>query len=93
MPNTPATARPSGYTSGMKTAISIPDDVFAEAERLARRLKTSRSELYSRALREYVARHGSEQVTEALDKLCEALPAEKVFATAAARRTLRRSPW
>ena len=77
----------------MKTAISIPDDVFAEAERLARRLKTSRSELYSRALREYVARHGSERVTEALDKLCEALPSEKAFAGAAARRTLRRSPW
>jgi metal-responsive CopG/Arc/MetJ family transcriptional regulator len=36
----------------MKTAISIPDDVFAAAERLARRLKKSRSELYSRALRE-----------------------------------------
>jgi len=77
----------------MKTAISIPDVVFAEAERLARRLKTSRSELYSRALREYVARHGSEQVTEALDKLCGELPSEKVFAAAAARRTLRRSPW
>jgi metal-responsive CopG/Arc/MetJ family transcriptional regulator len=36
----------------MKTVIFIPDEVFAEAEKLARRLKTSRSELYSRALRE-----------------------------------------
>jgi predicted transcriptional regulator len=82
-----------GYTLGMKTAISIPDEVFAEAERLARRLKKSRSELYSHALREYVARHGPEYITETLDRICAASPPDKDFATAAARRTLRRSPW
>jgi len=77
----------------MKTAISIPDDVFAEADRLARRLKKSRSELYSHALREYVARHGPDHVTETLDRLCsESLP-EKDVARTAARRTLRRSAW
>jgi predicted transcriptional regulator len=53
----------------MKTAISIPDEVFAEAEELAKALKVSRSRLYSRAVREYVARHGTEQVTAALDAL------------------------
>jgi antitoxin MazE6 len=77
----------------MKTAISIPDDVFAEADRLARRLKKSRSELYSHALREYVARHGAEHVTETLDRIYSESPRESAFATAAARRTLRRSPW
>jgi metal-responsive CopG/Arc/MetJ family transcriptional regulator len=41
----------------MKTAISIPDEVFEEAERLAIELQTSRSQLYSRALQEFVARH------------------------------------
>ena len=41
----------------MKTAISIPDDVFEEAERLARRMGKSRSRLYQHALAEYVARH------------------------------------
>jgi predicted transcriptional regulator len=77
----------------MKTAISIPDEVFAEAEKLARRLKKSRSELYSRALREYIARHGPDYVTETLDRLCGESPPETDFARAAARRTLRRSPW
>jgi Arc/MetJ family transcription regulator len=77
----------------MKTAISIPDAVFAEAERLARRLKKSRSELYSHALREYVARHGPEYVTETLDRICGEVPPETDFATAAATRTLRRSRW
>ena len=81
------------YASGMKRAISIPDDVFAEAERLARRLKKSRSELYSRALREYVARHGAEHVTETLDRLFAETPSEKTFAIAAGRRRLRRWPW
>jgi hypothetical protein len=77
----------------MKTAISIPDDVFAEAEKLARRLKKSRSELYSHALREYLARHGPEYVTETLDRICGESPGENAFATAVARRTLRRSQW
>jgi metal-responsive CopG/Arc/MetJ family transcriptional regulator len=78
----------------MKTAISIPDDVFAEAERLARALKKSRSQLYSHASREYVARHSADQVTEALDQVCRDMPStERDFAKAAAGRTLRRSPW
>jgi len=40
----------------MKTAISLPDDVFEEAERLASRLKVSRSELYAQALQDFVRR-------------------------------------
>lgn len=43
------------HTMGMKTAVSIPDDVFAKADRLAKQLQTSRSDLYSRALAEYIA--------------------------------------
>jgi predicted transcriptional regulator len=87
-------APPGGYTNGMKTAISIPDDVFADAERLARTLKKSRSELYSRAVREYVARHSVDQVTATLDSICqEGEPQVDAFAKAAARRTLEHSEW
>jgi hypothetical protein len=35
-----------GYTPGMKTAVSLPDVLFEEAEMFARRLKKSRSQLY-----------------------------------------------
>jgi len=78
----------------MKTAISIPDDLFADAEKLARRMKTSRSQLYSRAVREYVVRHDADQVTEALDAICqEESPRYVAFATGAARRMLRNSEW
>ncbi len=77
----------------MKTAISIPDDVFDDADRLAKRLNKSRSEIYSRAVREYVARHSPDDVTEALDRVCEEAPVDTGFVTGAARRTLERSEW
>ena len=51
----------------MKTAISVPDDLFAQVDRLARRSHRSRSEVYSAALREYVARHSPDEVTAGLD--------------------------
>jgi len=78
----------------MKTAVSIPDEVFHGAERLAKRSKKSRSQLFSDALREYVARHAADEVTEAMDRVCLAVgqPADR-FAAAAARRILGRSEW
>jgi mRNA interferase MazF len=52
----------------MKTAVSIPDDVFERAERLARRAGRSRSEVFSAALAEYLARHAPDEVTDAMDR-------------------------
>ena len=83
----------------MKTAISIPDDLFADAERLARTLNKSRSRLYGDAVREYLARHSAERVTETLDALCVELAPDaglvpgSEFTQGAARRTLERSDW
>ncbi|MDD5558867.1 hypothetical protein [Candidatus Methylomirabilis sp.] len=83
-----------GYTIGMKTAVSIPDGVFEKAERFARRMKKSRSELYSRALSEYLARHAPDHVTEAMDQVCAELGAEPdAFVSTASRRVLERSEW
>jgi metal-responsive CopG/Arc/MetJ family transcriptional regulator len=78
----------------MKTAISIPDDVFEGAERLARRTKKSRSQLFSDAVKEYVARHAPEHVTEAMNRVCAELgqPTDG-FVSSAARRVLERSEW
>jgi predicted transcriptional regulator len=78
----------------MKTAISIPDELFDDAERLARALKKSRSRLYGDAVREYVARHSADEVTEALDVICaETTSSDSDFAVTAARNTLERSDW
>lgn len=53
----------------MKTAISIPTDVFEAAEELAEKLGMSRSELYSRAIAEYVAQHHDENITKKLNEV------------------------
>lgn len=85
---------PCGYTRGMKTAVSIPDDVFEKVERLVRRAGKSRSEVYSEALREYIARHAPDEVTEAMDRVCaEVGEPTDVFVGAAARRVLERTDW
>lgn len=79
----------------MKTAISIPDDVFQDAERLAAELHQARSQLYSRAVREYVARHSTDAVTALLDAVYNDGDdeAELGFLQVAAARTLENSEW
>jgi hypothetical protein len=78
----------------MKTAVSVPDPVYRKAERLARRLKKSRSRLYSEALAEYVARHSCDEVTEAMDRVCEKMgPGVDPFVQEAARRILKKTEW
>jgi metal-responsive CopG/Arc/MetJ family transcriptional regulator len=78
----------------MKIAVSVPDHIFDEAEQLARRMKRSRSEVYSRALAEYVARHAPDRVTEAMDRaLAEIGDPTEQFVRAASRRVLKRSDW
>jgi metal-responsive CopG/Arc/MetJ family transcriptional regulator len=84
----------SGYTRSMKTAISIPDDVFEEAERLAAELQTSRSQLYSRALKEFVARHTPERLTEAMNRVVDEVGSEvDEFSRRAAYRVLEQVEW
>ena len=78
----------------MKTAVSIPDQIFEQAERLARRTRKSRSHVFSSALREYVARHSPDDVTEAMDRVCEQVSeAGDPFVARAARRVLEHSEW
>ncbi|MBV8063066.1 MAG: hypothetical protein JOY51_05690 [Nevskia sp.] len=78
----------------MKTAISVPDDVFQAAERLVRRSRTSRSELYSRALNEYIARHSPDQVTEAMNAtLADIGEQDDPFRATVAAQVLSRVEW
>jgi metal-responsive CopG/Arc/MetJ family transcriptional regulator len=79
----------------MKTAVSLPDDVFQGAERHARRTRKSRSQLYADALTEYLARHAPDDVTEAMDAVVERVgPATSdPFTRKAARRILQNVEW
>jgi metal-responsive CopG/Arc/MetJ family transcriptional regulator len=53
----------------MKTAISIPDDVFQSAEQLAKKSKMSRSTLYTKAGADYVQKHRQRGITEVLNEV------------------------
>lgn len=78
----------------MKTAVAVPDEVFVEAERLAKRMKCSRSEIVSRARAEYIARHAPDQVTEAMNRtLAELDEPTDPFTLTAASRLLSRTEW
>jgi hypothetical protein len=80
--------------TSMKTSVSIPDEVFQQAERFARRTGVSRSQLVSDALREYVARHAPEKVTEAMNRVVASLDQpDDAFIVAASRRTLQPFEW
>lgn len=87
--------RSSGYTIGMKTAISIPDEIYRRAERLAKKTKRSRSRLFSDALNEYLARHGDDDVTETMNRVVETVGegTSDPFVSAATNRILKRSNW
>lgn len=64
-----------GYTNPVKTAISIPDDVFEQAELLAKEMGFSRSELYSKAVAAYLASWRNEDITKALNEVYDQEPA------------------
>jgi metal-responsive CopG/Arc/MetJ family transcriptional regulator len=59
----------------MKTAISIPDGLFRAAEEAARRMDLSRSELYARALQEFLAARRDDEITERLNEVYTEEPA------------------
>ena len=78
----------------MKTAVSIPDDLFDEAEVLARELKTSRSAIYARALAAFIDSHDADRVTEAMNRAVDAIGSETdAFVAGAARRVLETVEW
>lgn len=53
----------------MKTAVSLPDELFIAAEGLAKRFGISRSELYQKAIRAFVDDKKNEGVTESLNSV------------------------
>jgi hypothetical protein len=65
-----------GYTARMKTAVSLPDNIFGAAERHAKRIGISRSRLYAIALAEYLKSQQRSGVKEALDRVYRSHPSE-----------------
>ena len=83
-----------GYTIGMKTAISLPEGVFKEAEKFAHKMKKSRSQLYSEAITEYLARHAPNDITEAMNAVCEKMGnIDTKFTRTSAKKLLSKEKW
>jgi metal-responsive CopG/Arc/MetJ family transcriptional regulator len=57
------------HTNGMKIAISIPDDVFEEVDKIAKEQKKSRSQIFVSAAREYIQKEETRRLIERLDKV------------------------
>jgi hypothetical protein len=78
----------------MKTAVSVPDAISRAAEMHAKRMRKSRSQLYSEALSEYLGRHAPEEVTEAMNRVVDAMPDQPdPCVREAAESVLRRVEW
>lgn len=78
----------------MKVAVSIPDAIFSEAELLVKRTRLSRSEVYARALQQYVGQHAPDRVTQSMNDALDSIgPDDDLFRKKAAIRTLNRSEW
>lgn len=78
----------------MQTDVSIPDDVYASAEAYLRRRSITRSELYAEALREYLARHDEDAITDVLNRVYGGADGEPdaAFLTAGVQ-ALKRTEW
>lgn len=77
----------------MKTAISVPDELFNQAEKLARKTGKSRSQIYQEALAEYLLRRDPEAVTEAMDQALAEIDQADPWLSRAGRRALERAEW
>jgi metal-responsive CopG/Arc/MetJ family transcriptional regulator len=78
----------------MKTAVSMPDDLFRRAEAAARRLRVSRSELYARAIEEFLKAQQGNAITERLNDVYSRMPAKVEPALERAQlKSLQKDAW
>lgn len=72
-----------GYTSAVKTAISVPDRTFERAERAAQRHGLNRSQLYATAVERYLDELEAGDLTAAIDAVVEVANADHATGDAA----------
>ena len=78
----------------MKTAISLSDSLFQQAEAIRRRLKQTRSQFYAQALTAWVGRFDVAAITRAMDRVSEKVEGRgEDWVTGAGEQTLRDTQW
>lgn len=55
----------------MKTAISVPNDVFELSEKLAKKLKVSRSRIFAMGVEKLAEEHNREDLIAKINAVCE----------------------
>lgn len=60
-----------GYTFVMKTAISVPNDVFELSEKLAKQLKVSRSKIFAMGVKKLAEEYDEEEIIASINKVCK----------------------
>lgn len=80
--------------SGMRTAISLPDTIVEQADRLAARMQVSRNQLLVMALERFIAEHQGSDITERLNAYIDAhgQPIDPVF-LGAPHRDMSKVEW
>jgi predicted transcriptional regulator len=79
------------YTARMKVAVSLPDDLYERADETASQLGINRSQLYARALEQFIGAQGEDPVTATLDELAAELGSG--HGAAAGRRLIDHGAW
>ncbi len=84
-----------GYTQVVKVAVSLPDELYSQADEAATRVGLNRSQFYARALAELIRNLGEDPVTSRLDELAEASGAIEpgTAGPVAARRLIDAGTW
>ncbi len=79
----------------MKTAVSLPEQVFYKAEQLAKQLGVSRSELYKKAIESYLEQQNSrETIIESINRVCDEVDTQLDPAfREASHRLLEQNEW
>jgi len=87
-----------GYTAViltfMKTAISVPNDIFQLSEKLAKKLKVSRSAIFAMGVKKLAEEHDEEEIIAQINRVCEKVdtsldPAVRQYQN----RILQREKW
>ncbi len=77
----------------MKTAISVPDPIFARVQEASARLGVSRSEFFARAAERWLRELDDDGTTEAIDRALQGVGDDSDFAARAARSVAETSEW
>lgn len=57
------------YIFGMKTAISLPNEIFKEVEKFSKEHQYSRSEVFAMAVKEFLEKRKSKEILNALNEV------------------------